>query len=249
VASLRELQESFANALRDPAAVCAVTPTPNLDIYRNNTRSVFRAALEQIFPVVLKRVGDDYFHQLAFHFRAQFPSRSGDLHWVGRDFPGFLAVYLRDTDYEWLADLARLEWARSESSVSPETPAVGVEALADFAPHEFEYVTFGLQPSLRLVASEYPVFSVWQANQHENAPPMDQSIGPEHGMVRIRDNTVEVETLAPDLYTFLSALNSGATLGTAMSAADVDTTRLTEILAFLFSSFLVSSVTLQEPLR
>jgi hypothetical protein len=242
VASLRELQESFANALRDPGAVCAVTPIPNLDIYRNNTRSVFRAALELIFPVVLKRVGDDYFHQLAFHYRAQFPSRSGDLHWVGRDFPGFLAAHLRDTDYEWLADLARLEWARSEASVATELPAVSVEVLAGFAPHEFEHVTFGLQPSLRLVASPYPIFSVWQANQHDNAPPMDQSIGSEYGLIRIRDDTVEVQTLAPDLYTFLSALNSGATLGTAMASADVDSTRLTEILAFLFSSFLVSSV-------
>jgi hypothetical protein len=89
---------------------------------------------------------------------------------------------------------------------------------------------------------------VWQANQHENAPPVDQSIGSEYGLARLRDDTVEVQTLSPDLYAFLAALTSGATLGNALSTADVDTTRLTEILAFLFSSSLVSSVTLKEPL-
>ena len=249
VASLREVQESFANALRDPAAVCAVTPATNLDIYRNNTRSVFRGALAQIFPVVLKRVGDDFFRQLVFHYRARFPSRSGDLHWAGRDFPDFLGAHLRATEYEWLADLARLEWARSEASVAPETPAVDVAALAGFAPNEIEHVIFGLQPSLRLISSDYPVFSVWQANQLDNAPPMDQSVGFECGLARIRDEVVEVQTLAPDLHVFMSALAAGATLGTAMSSANVDTGRLTEFLAFIFGASLVSSVALKVPLR
>ncbi len=239
MASLRELQESFARALRDPAADCAVTPPANLDVYRNNTRSVFRSALEQIFPVVLRRVGEDYFRQLTFHYRAASPSRSGDLHWVGRDFPGFLATHLRGTDYLWLADLARLEWARCEASVAREERAVGVNALAAFAPAELERVTFTLQPSLRLVASPYPIYSVWQANQFENAPPLDQSPGPEYGMVRSSDDLADVQTLAPDLFAFLSALSSGATLGEAMSTAEVDGERLTEALAFLFQTSLV----------
>ncbi len=243
MASLRDLQESFANALRDPAATCAVAPPANLDIYRNNSRSVFRSALEQIFPVVRRRVGDDYFRQLAFHYRAAFPSRSGDLHWVGLDFPGFLATHLEGTDYRWLADLARLEWARCEASVAREEPGLGADVLARFAPSELEHVVFTLQPSLRLVSSPYPVYSVWQANQFENAAPMDQSLGSEYGMIRIRDDVAEVQTLAVDLFAFLSALSSGATLGAAMSASEADGERLTEMLAFLFQCSLVVEAT------
>jgi hypothetical protein len=249
VPSLRELQESFANALRDPAAACAVAPSANLDIYRNNSRSVFRSALEQIYPVVRRRVGDDYFRQLAFHYRAAFPSRSGDLHWAGRDFPGFLAAHLRGGDYEWLADLARLEWARCEASVAPERPAVGVESLAGFAPSELEHLVFVMQPSMRLISSPYPVFAVWQANQFENASPVDQSLGPEYGLVRNRDDMIEVETLAPDFYSFLAAVSSGATLGGAMSATDIDGERLTEILAVVFESSLVCAVKADMPGR
>jgi hypothetical protein len=245
VASLRELQESFARALRDPTANCAVTPPANLDVYRNNTRSVFRSALEQIFPVVLRRVGDDYFRQLAFHYRAAFPSRSGDLHWVGRDFPGFLATHLRDTDYLWLADLARLEWARCEVSVAREERGIGVDALAAFAPTELERLAFTLQSSLRLVASPYPIYSVWQANQFENAPPMDQSLGAEYGMVRTSDGVADVQALSPDLFAFLTALSSGAALGEAMTAAEGDGERLTEMLAFVFQSSLVVAVKLR----
>ena len=88
VASLRELQASFAAALRDDSAACAVLPRENLAIYRNNAAISFRSALSLSFPVLRRRVGDDYFRQLAMRYRQHHPSRSGDLHWVGQGFRG-----------------------------------------------------------------------------------------------------------------------------------------------------------------
>jgi hypothetical protein len=251
MASLRELQDSFAVALRtgaDAAAIdaaariCELTPAANFAIYRHNAEYAFQAALALSFPVLQKRVGSDYFRQLAHRYRERFPSRSGDLHWVGRNFAEFLAEHLRDGDYAWLADLARLEWAREVASVSFERAAIGADALASIAPEALEHIVLALQPSLTLIDSPFPVFSVWFANQVENAPPVSQSIGQEVGMVRIRTDRVEVARLAPDLFCFLSALAAGATLGQAMTAANADERRLTEMLAFLFNSSLVSSI-------
>ncbi len=124
MASLREVQESFAAALRNPAVDCAVLPPANLAIYRNNAHITWRETLERTYPVVRRRVGDDYFRQLCAHYRERFPSRSGDLHWYGRDFAGFLDSYL-ESDYRWLGDLARLEWSRAECSVMEERKAIG----------------------------------------------------------------------------------------------------------------------------
>lgn len=242
MASLRELQRSFAAALREPGSDCAVTPPENLSVYRNNAATGFRAALQRTFPVVRRRVGDDYFRQLAVHHRLRFPSRSGDLHWVGRDFAGFLDEYLAGSEYAWLADLARLEWSRLECSVLAELPALGAEALAHFAAEDLEHLTFGFQPSLRLHASSYPVFSVWLANQGENAPPVDQSNGAEQGMVRVRDYQAEVRGLELRLFSFISALHDGASLGVAMSRAAFDENALTHALAFVFNEGLVCSV-------
>jgi hypothetical protein len=242
MASLRDLQRSFAAALRDPAVPCDVSPAANLGIYRNNSRSVFRGALERAFPVVRRRVGDDFFRQLGAHYRDAHPSRSGDLHDVGRAFPDFLADHLRGGDYAWLADLARLEWAREEAAVAPELDPVGPDALAAFAAEQLEHLRLGLQPSLRLVSSPFPIFSVWSANQVENAPPVDQSIGQQQVLVRIRHESVEVEALPPDLFSYLYATAGGATLGDAMTAAALDDRRLTEILGFVFTSGLVCSV-------
>jgi len=120
VASLREIQRSFAAALRDPAVTCAVLPPANLGVYRNNGAITFREALGQTFPVLRRRTGDDYFRQLSTHYRERFPPRSGDLHWTGRDFAVFLDDYLAGSEYQWLADLARVEWACAESSVAAE---------------------------------------------------------------------------------------------------------------------------------
>lgn len=244
MASLRELQRSFAAALRDPGVACAVLPPANLDVYRNNARHTFRTALERAFPVVRRRVGDEYFRQLAALYRDRFPSRSGDLHWLGRDFAAFLDDYL-DSEYAWLGDLARLEWARNECAVIADAPALGPDVLARFGPADFEHLEFGLQPSLRLLDSSYPVFSVWQLNQAENAPPVDQSLGSECGLIRQRREYAEVRPLDPSLFSFISALHGGASLGDAMTRANLEEGSLTDALAFLFNEGLVCSVSLR----
>jgi len=249
MASLLELQRSFAASLRDPRTDCAVSPPANLAIYRNNAESAFRGALEISFPVVRRRVGDDYFRQLAARYRQDFPSRSGDLHWAGQSFAEFLTRHLSDGDYAWLADLARLEWACEEAAIQADLPAAGPEVLAEFAPDELERLRFELQPSLRLVSSPFPIFSVWMANQAENAPPVSQSKGGETILVRGRLDAIEVRALTPDLFSYLNVTAGGATLGEAVTAAELDEKRLSEVLGFLFSEGLVVSATLNEVLR
>lgn len=242
MASLRELQRSFAAALRDPAVACPVLPPANLEVYRNNASITFRETLERAYPVVRRRVGDDYFRQLAAQYRQRFPSKHGDLQWLGRDFASFIHEQLAGTDYAWLADLAELEWLRGESSVAATLPCLGAEALATVAPQDLERLRFGLQPSLRLLSSSFPVFTVWQANQGDIAPPVDQSVGPEVGMTLQRYAMTEVRRLDPTHFSFLSSLLAAATLEEAASTASMDEHALTQSLAVLFGDGLVCSL-------
>lgn len=246
MASLLELQRAFGAALRDPSKSAPVTPARNLGIYRNNAALNFRAALAASFPVIRKRVGDEYFTQLAHFYRERHPSRSGDLHGIGEHFAEFLDEHLADGAYAWLADLARLEWSREVASIIEEQPAIAPDALAKLAPDALEHIELGLQPSIQLHTYSYPIFSVWLVNQSENASPVDQSAGPEAGMVRSRDGGIEIRILEPALFSFLSALAAGATLGHAMSLAELDEKGLTACLAFLFSEGLVTSFTVRR---
>lgn len=245
MASLRELQASFAAALRDGSSACAVLPRENLSIYRNNAAINFRSALESGFPVLRRRVGDDYFRQLAAQYRQHNPSRSGDLHWVGRDFAAFMAEYHQGTEYAWLADLARLEWSRELAAVSVARASIGADVLARFTPEQLEDLVFSLQPSLRLLASDFPIFSIWAANQVDNAPPVDQSLSGECGLVRVRSDYVEVRRLEPFLFSYLSALAAGAPLGEAITTAGLDQDALVHALGFVFTEGLICAVALK----
>jgi hypothetical protein len=245
VASLRELQASFAAALRDESAACAVLPRENLSIYRNNAAISFRNALALSFPALRRRVGDDYFRQLAMRYRQHHPSRSGDLHWVGKGFAAFLAEDLQGSEYAWLADLARLEWSREQAAVATTRAAISVDALARFGPEQLEHLVFSLQPSLELHASDFPIFTIWAANQVENAPPVDQSMPGECGLVRARIDGVEVRPLSPGVFSYISALAAGAPLGEAVAIAGLDQSALVHALGFVFQEALICAVTLK----
>ena len=240
--SLRELQGAFAATLRDPSTPCPVLPADNLSIYRNNSAISFRTALEGSFPVVRRRVGDDYFRQLSAQYRARFPSRNGDLHWIGRDFPAFLLEHHRGSEYAWLADLARLEWSRHQASIAKVEPSVAADVLGRFAPSQLERLVFTLQPSLSLIASDFPIFTIWAANQVENAPPVSQSVPGEYGMVRARTDQLEVRPLEPRLFSYLSALAAGAPLPDAIASAGLDQAALVSALGFVFTEGLVCAV-------
>lgn len=245
MASLLDLQRAFAAALRvevRDADTVPVRPVANLAVYRNNSDWQFRNALSLSFPVLKRRVGDDYFRQLAVHYRKRFPSRSGDLHWVGRDFAEFLSGHLGGGEYAWLADLARLEWAREVASVAELQPALGAESLSQFAPEQLEQLVFRLQPSLQMGASDYPVVSIWVANQSETAPPVSQFVGSEQYMVLSRDEGVTVTRLEPALFSYVSALAAGAPLGEAMAVADFDEAGLLDALRFTFVEAIVCGV-------
>jgi hypothetical protein len=246
MASLRELQHAFAAAIREPDAACPVLPRGNLSIYRNNSAHAFRSALESGFPVVRKRVGDDYFRQLGAQYRARFPSRSGDLHWIGSHFAAFLLEHLQGTEYAWLADLARLEWSREQAAIASVEPAVTADILATIAPDQLELLVFRLQPSLALIASDFPIFTIFVANQAEIAPPVDQSLGGESGMVLSRIDVVEVRALPPRLFSYISALAAGAPLGEAVTVAGLDQAALVGALGFVFNERLVCSVTVKR---
>jgi hypothetical protein len=255
--SLAELQGRFAAALgaRGAEADAAVvdlaglvvddglSPASRVQVYRNNVRALFTAALERTFPVLRRRVGDAYFQRLALEYRAEHPSRSGDLHWVGEAFPRWLAARVASTDFTWLGDLARLEWACEEALVAERRPPLEPDALARVAPERLGDIGLVLQPGLRLVSSPFPIWSVWQANQ-PGAPgdPVDPGLGPQHVAVTCASDGLVLHSIARDQFLFVAALVAGDALGQALEASALDVEQLPGVLAWLFGEDLVTAL-------
>lgn len=124
---LRELQLSFVEAVlagNDVAIASQLkvrggTPESRLKVYRNNTFSNLRAALADVYPVILRLVGEDFFKHAATHFIRAHPSTSGDLNDYGGGFGEFLAAFPPAAELPYLCDVARLEWARRRPTTPP----------------------------------------------------------------------------------------------------------------------------------
>jgi hypothetical protein len=256
--TLADLQDRFAAVLRasvgDGNAAAArfaedvagdgLAPAARVEVYRNNVLAMFEGALARTYPVLRRRVGDGYFQGLARAYREAHPSRSGDLHWVGRHFPQWLAGHLAGGEYAWLADLARLEWACEEALVAPQAAPLDPSALASMSADDLGDARLVLQAAARFIESRHPVWSVWRENQPD-APgaPVDFSIGAQHVVVACGESGVVLHSVPEDLFLFVAALATGATLGMAVERSGIAIERLPALLGWIFSEGLVIAVT------
>lgn len=255
--SLAELQHRFAAALSgsvdadasaaDDFASCVVgdglAPAARAQVYCNNVRAMFEGALERTYPVLRRQIGPERFRTLARSYRSTHPSRSGDLHWVGRAFPDWLAAELAGGEQAWLADLARLEWACEEALVAEQRPPVDCAALAGLAVDAVIEARFELQPSVRVVSSAFPVWTVWRESQ-PGAPGelVDPAPGAQCIVVVCTADGLVLHSLPAERCRFVAALVSGASLGEALDTSGLEVEQMPAALGWLFGEGLVTAV-------
>ncbi len=258
-AGLKALQAAFGRSVRSAIAngtdlqllAGSDDTTPfeaGIDVYRNNAWQFYLMALERTYPVTRRRVGADFFRQLARDYRAEHPSQHGDLHWIGEAFPAWLVDRMAGTGYEWLADLARLEWACETSVATAQRDPVGLESLGRFDPDTLPHLVLVWQPSLHLVTSPFPIWSVWQANQHADAAaPIDLAVGAEHCAVACIADQVAVYRLEPADYRLMQNLCAGVSLQDASVATVAGADALARLLRWAFGEGLVVQVVKAPP--
>jgi hypothetical protein len=235
--SLREIQSTFGAALIGGAerdilpwiAAAGVDPARRLSIYRNNVFSNYRSTLRQVFPVVERLVGEEFFRRTADYYIARCPSSCGDLNRYGERFPEFLAGYHPAAALRYLPDVARLEWLIEESFQAADHPPLGIERISRIDPQDYLGLRFRLHPACRLFHSPYPVRRIWHVNQPDwrGEPDVDLSEHADWLLVRRDGFEVRIEPLPPAEFLLLAALSRGEPLGAALEAtsdgdADVD---------------------------
>ncbi len=228
--SLHEFQTRFRDAVlggqveRMAGLVRAdgIDPGLRLDIHRNNSWVGFHATLAATYPVVQRLAGEEWLRSSARRYQRAYPSSCGDLQYVGRQYAEFLRAELGTTEFAYFADVAALEWLYQEALIAAAGTAFDPAALADVAAADYERLVFGLQPSLRLVESPYPLFAIWKANQTDAdgpAPAIRLDAGPSRIMLLRRSDHVELRELPAASYALLAQFARGQALGPAVAAA------------------------------
>jgi Putative DNA-binding domain len=172
VPTLREVQAAFARGVLDPALSGGIAggivgdgiaPERRLGVYRNNVLVSLRGVLERSFPATRRRLGPKRFAALAESFIRAAPPARPQLSGYGAGFPAFLERSIEDAALPWLADVARLEWAREEAYYAADARPLALTALASIPLECYPELCFEPHPSLRLICSAGPIFALWRA--------------------------------------------------------------------------------------
>jgi hypothetical protein len=169
------LQAAMASALLEPDRACPAglrawngsDVSRRLAVHRNTVLSSLVDALADTFPVTQELVGTEFFRAMAAVFVRESPPRSPLLFLHGAGFPVFIERFEPAAHLAYLADVARLEFARLEAFHAADAAPLQREALqtALRSTDDVGGIRLRPQPSLRLVESRFPVVSIWAAHQ------------------------------------------------------------------------------------
>lgn len=218
-------QTDFTNAVLRPD----LTPPANLvdpegrpagkrfDVYRNNVVYSLCEALVTAFPVLHKLLGEQFFSAMAGIFVRQHPPSSPVLMLYGDQMPAFLEGFAPAQKYPYLADVARLELAMRHSYHAADATPVDAQVFANMPVDQLMGSHLTLAPSLALLRSRYPVYSIWAANMQGQAMP-DAPKG--EALIITRAEFDPAPHLLPaGGASFIMALQAGDSFGQALEKA------------------------------
>lgn len=227
---LHSMQQQFVEALfdRDKTGVLQymrghsdAIKIRRMDIYRNNVFYSLGTALAELYPVVKKLTGDDFFNATAHAFLHNYPPRQAAMVRFGEEFPDFLQKFEHTVSLPWLANVGRLELMWHQSYHAADANSLTAEDFAAIPMDRLVNIRLELHPSIKLLDSRYPVLQIWQANQKANGS--DEIIDLDSGgdsvcIYRLNNEVIMKKQDLPSCI-LLMALGEGETLGDAVLAA------------------------------
>lgn len=216
-------REHGADAAELIASHDGIDSDSRLAIHRHHMHDSLGAALADVFPVVARLVGDDFFRQVARLYVAAHPLRSGSLLSFGDTFPQFLAGWPPAAALPYLADVAALEWAYHGAYHEAEYQPLDFALLDEVPADRHAHLRLRLQPSARWLGSRWPVLEIWLANQPDAPADALEGISLDAGgddlIVVQRDLEIEFRRLAHGESRWLRRLAAEATLAEALADA------------------------------
>ncbi|MEW8509920.1 MAG: DNA-binding domain-containing protein [Candidatus Thiodiazotropha sp.] len=226
---LSELQQMFCDGLRSAAPPSPVLLNEIVDdglqlerfnVYRNNFVVLNGDALADMYPVIKRLLGAEAFRLPATAYVRDFPPMDRALLLYGERFADFLAAVPELSGLPYLADVARLEYAWTAAYHADDVVSLGQHQIAALPPDGVENLSLRPHPSMHCISSDYPIYSIWLANQGEQ---MEETISLDEGgsqVVVIRPKVeVEVREVSPGSLALLQSLASGETIGAAYAQA------------------------------
>ncbi|MDC7715546.1 DNA-binding domain-containing protein [Vogesella sp. LYT5W] len=194
-------------------------PANALAVYRNNYRVGLMEMLALAYPIVQQLLSAEFFGALSREFVRATPSHSGNLHRYGAGFTDFIAGFAPASEWPYLPDVARMEWALHRGYYAPDSARLEVASLAALPPAQWGALRLPLDASLSLLRSPWALSAIHAYHQpgatqqpFTLARAENLLLWREHGRMQLR--AVDDAPAA-----FLLRLQQGDTLDEATTAA------------------------------
>jgi len=179
-----------------------------LGIYFNAYRMRLLQILREDFPGLCSIMSADAFDALGLRYIDQHPSQHPSVRQFGRYLAEFLAADHDAIEQPYLAEMARLEWARGFAFDAANADVLTVEELGALPGQDWPALKVQFHPTLQRLRFAWNVGPMWRAiNAEEPIPPPARFEQPESWAVWRREVTVyrrslsEIEACAMDAFT------------------------------------------------
>jgi hypothetical protein len=150
-------------------ASSALDAAARLQVYADAYFWRLRDVLVEDFPRLVDAVGFEAFEEIARDYLRAHPSTNPSVRHLGDALPAYLAA--RGDLAPHLADLARLERARTDAFDAPDATPIDDAALRAVPPETWPLLRFRAIPALRVLRLAWPVHLSWSTPAAAPAAP------------------------------------------------------------------------------
>lgn len=214
--TLNQVQQRIKQRITSPGDVSTLPFIANgrmsakerIGIYSDAYFTRLFDALKIDFETTCKVVGEEVFYNLIQAYLKEFPSTSTSIDEVGTNLPWFIGKFHTSTDVLYLEELATLEWNLVESFYADDLPPFDQSSLTSLSPSDWGEVKLGLDRSIRLLKTNWPV---WEIRKSSISIEIKPSLS--FYLIHRFNYDVQVKPITEAEFKALSMLKDGLSIG------------------------------------
>jgi hypothetical protein len=159
-------------------------------VYRYAYGSRLVEVMRNDHELLHRYLGDETFDEMGYAYVKARPSEHPNLRWFSQALPDFLRSNEPYSDHPVLADLAALEKALNDAFDAREGAVLALEAMAGFAPEQWNDLVFAPHPSAARIDLSTNAAAIWMALKNDETPPeADKLAEPSRLLIWRQDTT------------------------------------------------------------
>ena len=157
-----------------------------LAVYKRNLQANATRALKISFPTVEVLIGESLFSHCVETLLNCDPPKLGDWGLWGSRFARVLAKTAALDDFPYVVDISKLDYSLHILSREKDS-TVNIDSISLLTRHDIDTLSIALNPSISMLASAYPIFDIYQANNTSSLSPKENNEYLNHAKIKISE--------------------------------------------------------------